>query len=168
MKKKILKKIEKSYTLEVVRWMKWVMIIFLPLEAYAVCVSAVKANLRAKPSSRGKITWVAPQFTPLVRMDRKGDWLKVLDQDGKMHWVYRASVTSKTKCSSVKYRFTNLRVGPGGRNALAKYSSAERYEAFRMIEKKKGWYHLKSTWGEKFWVSGKNMWLPIRKVRLQY
>lgn len=137
-------------------------------EVWALCVSASKANLRSGPGSKHPITWVAPQFTPLVRLDNTDYWYKVADQDGQIHWVFVSAVTSRFRCASIRAPYVNLRTGPGVSFLRAKYRAADKYEAFQLLEKKEEWVKLKSPWGETFWASRNSIWLPIRKLKLSY
>lgn len=147
-------------------------LVFLQLmvqSAFGLCVTSSKANLRSGPSSKNKITWVAPKFTPLLKLKKKGSWYHVRDQDGEKHWVYGSNVTSRITCVAVKVASANLRVGPSSGNKLADIMRVDRYTPFKRIDiADNGWYQVQAPWGGKYWISDNLVWRPVKISRVSY
>lgn len=141
-------------------------LIFFPQSAFCLCVKSNVANLRSKPN--GPVTWTAPQYTPLVKLDKKGRWYKVQTQDGKVYWVFDSILTSQYSCLSISTATANLRKGPGAQYPFAEFRTADKFFAFKRIGKQGGWYQIQASFGEKFWVHSSNIWRPVRKMRMNY
>lgn len=147
-----------------------ILVIQLALQsAFGLCVSSSKANLRSGPGSKNRITWVAPQFTPLVELKKKGSWYHVQDQDGEKHWVYSKNVSKRIRCVAVKVASANLRTGPGARNKLGDIRRVDRYTPFKRIDiADNGWYQVQAIWGGRYWISDKLVWRPVKISRVSY
>ncbi len=78
---------------------KWQVVVcffyFVTSTAQGLCVKVLEANLRSSPDPNSPITWTVGKFTPLVRLEKKGSWYKVEDQDGDQHWVSARFVTTQ-------------------------------------------------------------------------
>ena len=136
--------------------------------SYALCVSGWSANLRKGPGTNYPVTWNVSKYTPLVKVGSKGGWYEVRDMDGEKHWVYRSVVTSGFKCLSIKTTRARLRSGPGTNYPTTSYQNAERYDAFRRVEKKGSWYKVEGPFLKTFWVHRSQIWRPIRRIKLSY
>ena len=142
---------------------------FVLQSAFGLCVISSKANLRSGPSSKNKITWVAPKYTPLLEIKKKGSWYNVKDQDGQKHWVFGNNVSKRTKCVAVKVASANLRTGPGARNKLGDIRRVDRYTPFKRIDiADNGWYQVEAIWGGRYWISDKLVWRPVKISRVSY
>ena len=150
--------------------MTFLLIIQLLMQtAFGLCVTSSKANLRSGPSSKKAITWVAPKFTPLLKLKKQGSWYHVQDQDGEKHWVYGSNVSSRIRCVAVKVASANLRTGPGPGNKLGDIKRVDRYTPFKRIDiADNGWYRVESSWGGRYWISDNLVWRPIKISRVSY
>lgn len=129
----------------------------------ALCVKLSQANLRAEPSTKSAITWVVGAHTPLLEVERKGNWYKVRDVDGEHHWVATKAVTSKTQCLTIKGAQANLRQGPGSQYPLAEYPTANRYFSFEKLDSEDEWYQVRSASGlGPFWVHESLIWQALK------
>ena len=136
---------------------------FAGLSSEALCVSASKANLRNRPSTKGAITLSVGKYTPLLELERKGGWYKVKDVDGVVHWIYSSLVTSRFQCMIVKSSRANIRTGPGGKFPLARYPIANRYFAFRKLDSEEAWLKIQSPSGRgPFWIHENLVWQAFR------
>src|SRR4051812_34467811 len=95
-----------------------------------VCISKKRAILRKGPGREFPVTWSVPKYMPLLRLDRKGTWVKVQDLDGEVHWVAAKDVSRKTQCAVVKTKTAKLRQGPGREHPLAALTSVDKYTPF--------------------------------------
>ena len=137
--------------------------------AFGLCVSANKANLRAGPSSKDRVTWEAPKYTPLLKLKTNGSWYQVQDQDGEKHWVYKSTVSSRIRCVAVKVPTANLRTGPSASYKLANIKRVDKYTPFKRIDiADNGWYQLEAPWGGKYWMSDNLVWRPVKISRVSY
>lgn len=137
-----------------------------PLEA--LCVSVAKANLRARPSVNSPITWRVGRYMPLLKLSSRGKWYKVQDLEGTKHWVYRRLVSSQMDCVVVKNRFTNLRTGPGTKYKKSAMLFAERYFAFKKLDRDGGWLKVQDDYGMNYWVFDRNVWEPLRYSTIRF
>lgn len=140
----------------------------VPTGALGLCVKSWVANLRKGPGNQHPISWTVGKYTPLVEIQRKGNWIQVSDQDGQRHWVYRKMVTSKVRCLAVKVVSANLRTGPGSRHPLVSFSSAEKYTALQRLEREDDWHHVKDAFGRQFWIHHNLVWRPLRVSNVSF
>lgn len=97
---------------------------------------------------------------PLVKLSRKGSWIKVKDFEGDVHWVFKTLVTSKHKCAVVKVDKANLRTGPGtGYSQASDLPSAEKYMVFKLSKIKGQWAKITDTFGDSYWIYRKLVWI---------
>lgn len=126
-----------------------------------VCVNVSRANLRNGPSLKEKKTWEVNRFMPLMRIGQKGDWLKVQDVDGDIHWVHRSLVTTDFRCVTVKGARANIRKRPA--NSADMWFSVEKYTSFKYLESGKRWSTIEYE-GERMYVFSTLLWpLPPKK-----
>ena len=144
------------------------MTLLLAHPSWSVCVSSKFANLREKPSTKARKTWVVGKYMPLRKISRKGNWLKVKDVDGVTHWVYAGAITRSYRCMVVNAAYATLRTGPGVHYPKAAIEVADRYMPFRKLDKRDGWFHLQDSYGKKYWVHGKLVWEPIITQRVSF
>lgn len=111
-------------------------VMILSSQAQALCVSAFEANLRKGPGGKFPISWVVGRYTPLIKLESKGRWYRVEDQDGEKHWVSASLVTTSYQCVSVKGATANLRSGPGTNFSGIHYGFADKYTPFKRINLK--------------------------------
>ncbi len=138
-------------------------------QAFALCVSTEKTNLRAGPGPKNKITWVAPKYTPLLKIGGSGSWYQVQDQDGEKHWVYARNVTSKFTCVAIKVDTANIRTGPSSSSPLGNIQHADRYTPFKRVDiAENGWYQILAPWGGTYWISPNLVWRPVRVTGISY
>lgn len=128
--------------------------------AYSLCVKVDKANLRAGPSTKKKITWEVFKYMPLIKVKTKGSWIKVKDFENDHHWVYKTLVTSRYKCAVVKVEKANLRTGPGSKYAKASdLPSVEKYTVFKFERVKNNWAKVTDSYGDSYWIYRKLIWI---------
>lgn len=143
-----------------------VMGLFLPDLSRAACVDAQQTKLRSAPSRSAKVTWVVGKFMPLVALEKKGQWSKVRDLDGEIHWVETRDLSTKYQCVVVKVGASVLRKGPATSEPKASAGLAERYMAFKRIdylleeEPPENWYKVVDEVGREAWVQQNHVWRP--------
>ncbi len=125
----------------------------------ALCVTAPVANLRSGPGTRYAKTWQVFKYMPLEKLGRKGNWYKVRDVDGDVHWIFRKLVTEKTKCAAVRVKKANIRTGPGTRYRKTEVSPAIKYDSFKVLKRKGSWVKVEDEFGERGWIAGKLLWI---------
>jgi SH3-like domain-containing protein len=126
----------------------------------SLCVKANSATLRAEPKASSPVTWTAARYTPLLKLDRKGNWYKVQDMDGETHWVFHDVVTTEFRCLAVRVAVTNLRQGPGKQFPFVDRPVADRYSAFKRLESQEDWYQVEDLAGVKGWLNETTVWRP--------
>lgn len=96
---------------------------------------------------------------PFQKLKANKGWFRVKDVDGDIHWVFSQLVTEKFKCAVVKAKTANLRTGPGLNHGKVPWGPAQKYYAFRVINKKGKWYHVQDAAGGKAWVHADLIWV---------
>ena len=127
-----------------------------PVLGKMLCVSASRAYLRSGPGLRYKPpTWTVHRYTPLKEIKRKGDWIKVKDVDGELHWIKSNLVTDKIKCVTIKYARANIRSRPNTNSRV--WFKVEKYTSFELHGKLPKWVKL-NYHGEVMWVFHTLVW----------
>lgn len=135
------------------------LIVLVSGDSYALCINVPEANLRNGPGTKYEKTWEVFKYMPFKRVSKKGNWYKVKDVDGDVHWIYSKLVTSKYKCAVVKVDKANVRSGAGtgyGKNAL---SPAMKYDSFKVTKIKSSWVKVTDEFGDSGWISKKLLWI---------
>ena len=127
--------------------------------SYALCVNVPEANLRGGPGTKYEKTWEVFKYMPLSRLSKKGNWYKVKDVDGDIHWIYRKLVTDKFRCAVVKVDKANVRSGPGTRYSKKAMSPALKYDSFKVIKIKPSWVKVIDEFGDTGWIFRKLLWV---------
>lgn len=105
---------------------------------------------------------------PLLQVGNKGNWLHVEDLDGQKHWIFSKLVSAKGSCVAVKVKTATLRQGPGSRRPASELPFAERYSAFRKIDRDDAWVKLEDEYGGRFWIHESTIWIPMMRARISY
>ncbi len=139
------------------------------VQANALCVNAFTTRLRAEPSGSGKVTWVVGKYMPLVELERKGNWIKVRDLDGDVHWAAGGDLTGRERCVVVKATAASLRTGPGTKFPFADIQMVDRYTAFKRVEAEpEDWYKVEDESGSTYWVSASQVWRATTVSRIGF
>lgn len=136
--------------------------------AWSLCVTANEANLRAEPSSNGKLLWKVGKYMPLLAVEQKGSWLLVKDLEGKKMWIYGSLVSDEIDCAVIKVGKAVLRKGPGKENPYTPLTVAHKYSPFKKLERDGAWLHLEDDYGFKHWVFENNLWEPLEYTSVTY
>jgi SH3-like domain-containing protein len=133
--------------------------ILLSQISHALCVNVPEANLRRGPGTKYEKSWEVFKYMPFNKVSIKGNWYKVKDVDGDVHWVYKKLVTEKFKCAVVKVDKANIRSGPGTNNKAVALSPALKYDSFKVIKTKDSWVKVIDEFGDTGWIFKKLLWL---------
>ncbi len=134
-------------------------LIFISTNADALCVNAADANLRSGAGTKYEKTWEVFKFMPFKKIKQKGNWYKVKDMDGDMHWIFKNLVTSSYRCGAAKKDKINIRSGPGTTYKKVDLSPAMKYDAFKIIKIKGKWAKVEDEFGSKGWIFRKLLWV---------
>jgi SH3-like domain-containing protein len=126
-----------------------------PAAAKDLCVKASRANLRAGPGTDFRITWEVNRFMPLVQVGEEGEWLKVRDVDGDVHWIYSPLVTDQLDCVTISAPKANIRKKPTTRSD--KWFTVEKYTSFKLVGKQDKWVKIEYQ-GETMWIYYTLVW----------
>lgn len=96
---------------------------------------------------------------PLQKISEKGNWYKVKDVTGDIHWIYRKQVTAKFKCAVVKGENVAIRNGPGTRFGKTYFSPAMTYDSFRVIKIKDSWVNVVDEFANAGWIFRNLLWI---------
>ena len=127
--------------------------------SYALCVNVPEANLRGGPGTKYEKTWEVFKYMPLKKLSKKGNWYKVKDVDGDIHWVYRKLVTDKFRCAVVKVDKANVRSGPGTGYSKKAMSPVLKYDSFKVIKIKPSWVKVIDEFDDTGWIFRKLLWI---------
>ncbi|MDA8088056.1 MAG: SH3 domain-containing protein, partial [Nitrospiraceae bacterium] len=79
----------------------FLIVLFIPLTSYALCVNVPLANLRSGPGEKYKTVWQVYKFMPLQILSSSGNWYRVKDIDGYTEYVYKPLATSRYRCAAI-------------------------------------------------------------------
>jgi len=127
--------------------------------AYPLCINVSEANLRGGPGTKYEKTWEVFKFMPFQKLSKKGNWFKVKDVDGDVHWVYRKLVTEKFQCAVVKVDKANIRSGPGTKYSKNALSPALKYDSFKVLETSSSWVKVTDEFGDSGWIFRNLLWI---------
>lgn len=97
---------------------------------------------------------------PFRKLSQKGQWLRVKDVDGDVHWIHGGLVTDAYRCGVVKVKRANLRTGPGSSyGRYSKYPKADHYESFKVLKFSGNWLQITDDYGDKPWIFRELMWV---------
>ena len=136
-----------------------ILLVFSCASASALCVNVSEANLRGDPSTKQEKTWTVFKYMPFSKLSRKGNWFKVKDVDGDIHWIYSKLVTDKYKCAVVKTETVNVRSGPGTKYKKNILSPSPKYTSFKVIDTKSSWVKVMDEDGDTGWIHKKLLWI---------
>jgi SH3-like domain-containing protein len=127
--------------------------------ADALCINVSEANLRGGPGTKYEKTWEVFKYMPFNKLSKKGNWFKVKDVDGDVHWVYRKLVTEKLECAVVKVDKANIRSGPGTKYNKSALSPALKYDSFKVVKRDASWIKVTDEFGDSGWIFRKLLWI---------
>lgn len=131
------------------------------LEAKQICVTGFQANLRVGPGKNHRITWEVKRYMPLVRVSSQGDWIKVRDVDGDIHWVFHRLVSRKVRCVTVKNSRARIRTKPSTKSKT--WRTVEKYTSFKLLQLTKEWVKVEILIKRKKRVFKRTGWI-FRKL----
>ncbi len=120
-----------------------------------LCVKASRANLRSGPGMEHRITWEVNRWMPLTQVGEEGEWVKVRDVDGDIHWIYAPLVTSKQACITIRSPKANIRRKPTTKSG--KWFTVEKYTSFKRTGQKDKWIRIEYE-GETMWIFHTLIW----------
>ena len=120
-----------------------------------LCVKAGRANLRAGPGQKHRITWEVNRHMPLLQVAKDGEWIKVRDVDGDLHWISEKLVSGTEDCVTVRAEKANIRKAPNGKAET--WFTVEKYTSFRRVGQKDNWVKIEYE-GETMWVAQPLVW----------
>lgn len=136
-------------------------VLFILKHSDALCVSAIKANLRAGPGTAYEIVWEVYKYMPFskVGVSLSGEWYAVRDVDGDVNWIHKRLVTSRYHCAVVKTEAVNVRKGPGANYSKVFSNPAKKYYSFRVLKRKGMWVKVRDEQGNIGWIHRNHLWI---------
>lgn len=141
---------------------------FLPSWAWCVCVSSSGVELKSKPSAKAKSSWTVGRYTPLLQLDRKKEWVHVVDVDGTKHWIHARYLTSKVNCVMVRASTAKLRSGPGMKYPQTDLAFVKKYAVFKKLERDEEWLKLQDEYGHIHWAHENTLWEPRVRSKVSF
>jgi SH3-like domain-containing protein len=118
-------------------------------------VAVPKANIRSGPGTHYDIIWQVYKYYPLRVIKKTGSWYRFFDFEGDKGWIYRSLVRKIPSVITIQEK-CNIRSGPG-----TKYSvlfTTEKGVAFKVINRKGSWIHVRHSDGDKGWIFKSLVW----------
>ena len=137
----------------------FLLLFLLHTYAHALCVKVPEANLRSGPGTKYEKTWEVFKYMPFKRLSKKGNWYKVQDVDGDMHWIYKKLVTDKFNCAVTKVDKANIRSGAGTQYKKTSISPSLKYDTYRVIKRKEKWVKVRDEFSDEGWIFRKLLWI---------
>lgn len=121
-------------------------------------VSKDGVNIRSGPATDKEILWELFKGFPLQILERKGQWVQIVDFEGDKGWIY-TPLLSKEKTVIVRADSGNLRVGPGTNYEIA--ASVKYGVVFKPLERRGEWVKVQHADGTSGWMHDKLLWPDI-------
>ena len=128
--------------------------------ARGVCVKNDWANLRNGPGRNHKKTWMVYQYMPFKLLKTTTEWLKVEDQDGDQHWIFKPLITESLHCAATNKNGTPVKAGPGEDEVHKSYSPVPRYYAVKVLKTEGDWVQVQDQDNEIGWIHKDHLWMP--------
>ena len=125
-----------------------IILLIFSTHSYSLCINVSEANLRGGPGTKYEKTWEVFKYMPFKKLSKKGNWFKVKDVDGDVHWVYRKLVTEKFECAVVNVDKANIRSGPGTKYNKSALSPALKYDSFKIVKRDASWVKVTDEFGD--------------------
>ena len=139
-------------------WLGVVIFLLLPVSVVLageyVSVNRDSVNLRSGPGTNHDIIYKLPLNYPLEVIERKGQWLKVVDFEKVQGWIH-SMVTSKQKTCIVTAKEVNIRSGPGTDNS--KIGTVVREVVLKQISHQGDWIQFSHP-QLKGWIFANLVW----------
>jgi SH3-like domain-containing protein len=142
---------------------------FYSFESYSqVCTLRNHVELKQESNLNSETTWIVGKYMPFKVIETKGNWLKLADVDGVLHWGLKKNFTSKQTCLVVVRKNIRLRNGPGTRFPAAEFEIADKYSPFKDLGGEDGWTMVEDDFGNRGYVPLNTTWKPTAKVSISY
>ncbi|MDH5298211.1 MAG: SH3 domain-containing protein [Desulfobulbaceae bacterium] len=134
------------------------LVFFTALSAGAaeyVVVNKDGVNIRSAPGTNSEVLWEVFKNFPLQVLERKGQWVQVVDFEGDKGWIF-APLLTREKMVIVKTDSVNLRVGAGTNYevvATVKYGVV-----FKPLEAEGDWLKVQHEDGTTGWLNKPLVW----------
>lgn len=122
-------------------------------ERFAVAVPT--ANIRSGPGTNYDVIWQVYQYYPLSVIEKTGQWYRFVDFEGDKGWIYRSLVRKIATVITIKEK-CNIRSGPGTNYKVV--FSTEKGVAFKVINRKDNWIHVRHADGDEGWIFKSLVW----------
>lgn len=127
--------------------------------SWAQCISSEGAALRSGPSKRSEKLWQGHLYMPLIKLESKKGWLRVVDVDGDTYWVDSQHVTDDFKCAVLTQDGATIYSGPGSGNPAAPWGPAKKYSVFKVLGDIEGWLNVQDEEGREGWFPREQLWV---------
>jgi uncharacterized protein YgiM (DUF1202 family) len=113
-------------------------------------VTKITINFRTAPDLEASVVKQLPPGTTLKQIDRAGEWVEVMSEEGTNGWVHQSAFgIDETKYLYVN-NWANVRLGPSTNYKIID-KVLKGVELLR-LEKRDNWYHVQLPNGKKGWV----------------
>lgn len=134
----------------------------------AVCARSSFVTLHEEPSTKSKVTWKVAKYMPFLRQEQKGDWVRVTDLEGNLHWGLSRDFRADIRCVVVKVKAAKLRAEPRSNAELAPLSTLDLYTPLKRVDDKDKWLLVEDELGNKAWINEVNVWKPTSVVAVRF
>lgn len=119
-------------------------------------------ELRKGPGKQFPPSWKVAKYMPFLKTEIKGDWVKVQDLDGEIHWARKKDLTSSVSCVVVKNQVAMLRKEPSTSAPTADLRTLDRYTPLKKVETQSEWIHVEDETGRQAWIHESQVWKPVK------
>lgn len=146
----------------------WIVLLALTLQASPAwsmsdpaCAKSL-IELRKGPGPKFPVSWKVARFMPFLKVDSKGQWIKVQDLEGEVHWARRQDLTSQFSCVVVKTAVARLRQEPSTSSPSAELATLDRYTPLKRLASRAEWMEVQDQVGRKAWIHESQVWRPVK------
>jgi SH3-like domain-containing protein len=120
-----------------------------------LAVAVPKANIRSGPGTQYDIIWQVYKYYPFRVIKKTGSWYRFIDFEGDKGWIYKSLVQKISSVITIKKK-CNVRSGPGTKYRVL--FTTEKGVAFKVLNRKGSWIHVRHSDGDKGWIFKSLVW----------
>lgn len=121
-----------------------------------VSVTKDGANVRTGPSTDNPVYMELFKGYPLQVVDRKDEWIKVLDFEKDSGWIHSSLTEAGDTVIVSANNKVNMRSGPGTSNAVV--ANIDNGVVLEVLGRKGNWVNVKHLSGTEGWIYAPLLW----------
>jgi len=125
------------------------------LGAERLAVNVATATVRSGPGPQFDVLWQISKYHPVLALKKEADWYQIQDYEGDKGWMHQSLLAKTATVITAKPR-CQVRAGPEPNAKML--TTLGPGIAFRVVEKKNGWFYVEHADGDRGWLHSSVVW----------